>query len=220
MRLIKYYVIKKTVGLQSILKQNSAFTIIEFILAIFISTALIVGVTAFAAYYFQNYSFSFEENQSVGIAQQALTTLIREIREARISETGAWPIFQSDDNTIIFYGDVTNDGRSDRIRYFITGTNLKKGVIEPTQAPVTYPAENEKVSTVASYVDNAGLPLFKYYNGNWPIDQINNPLPINLRILNTRYISVYIRINVNSNKGAQPFDLKSGVQIRSMKDNL
>lgn len=200
--------------------KKAGFTLVEVIVAIFIFSIVVAGVAGFAIYYIRNYSFSFEETQSVGQAQQALTTMIREIREARSADNGAWPLTSLDDNSFIFYADVTNDKRADRVRYFIEGTELKKGVIEPTQVPVSYPLANEVVKTIAYYIDNDTTPLFTYYNGDWPADIINNPLSPTNRLLNTRYVNIYLRINVDTNTGSQPFELTSGVTIRSLKDNL
>lgn len=205
------------------MKKNNlqkGFTLLELILSTFIFGAITALVAGFAVYYFQTYSFSFEENQAINSTQSALTTMIRDIREARSGDNGAYTIVQADDFSFTFYSDVTNDGRTDRVRYFLNGTQLQKGVIEPTQVPVTYPIATEKIKTIADFVDTAGLPIFKYANGNWPADTTNNPLPQNQRILNTRFITVYIRINVSNNYSAQPFELTSGVQIRSLKNNL
>ena len=196
------------------------FTFLELLLAMFIFTSIVGGVAIFAAYYFNNYSFSFEENQAIGLAQTGLTTMAREIREARQAENGAWPLEQTDDNALVFYADVTNDGRADRVRYFLNGTNLQKGVIQPSTVPVSYTAQNETITTVASYVDTSGGSLFRYYNGNWPGDAANNPLTAANRLLNTRYIAIRLKINISSTTKAQPFELQTGVQIRSMKTNL
>ena len=146
--------------------------------------------------------------------------MLRELREARSAENGAWPLVQTDDATIVFYSDVTNDGRTDRVRYFLSGTDLKKGVIEPTAAPVSYPVANEVIQTIATSIDLGGKAMFTYYNGNWPTDQINNPLALVNRILNTRYIGIYVRVDIQANYAAAPYELNSGVQIRSLKDNL
>jgi hypothetical protein len=48
---------------------------------------------------------------------------------------------------------------------------------------------------------------------------VNNPLPLAQRIINTRLISVYVRLNIQANAGAQPFELTSATQIRSLKSN-
>lgn len=202
------------------MQQKKGFTLVEILTAMGIFTTVIVVITGLLIYYLQGYTFSFEETQSIGQAQGSMTRMIREIREARTGENGAWPVVQADDNTFIFFADITNDGRSDRVRYFLEGTDLKKGVIEPTTVPVGYPAQNEKITIIASNVDNQGSPLFTYYNGDWPSDQVTNPLAAGQRLLNTRFVSVYIRININPDSGSQPYELTSGVQIRSLKDNL
>ena len=205
---------------KSIYFYQNGFTLLELILASFIFSTITAGVVIFSLYYLNNYSFSLEANQAISIAQQNITRMVREIREARSADDGAYTLAQTDDNTIVFYSDVTNDGRTDRVRYFLNGTQLMKGIIEPTDVPVTYPLANEKLTIVSDYVDLLSHSLFTYYNSAWPGDTINNPLAAGQRILNTRYISVYIRINIQNNSGATPFELTSGVHIRSLKDNL
>jgi prepilin-type N-terminal cleavage/methylation domain-containing protein len=199
---------------------NTGFTLVELMVAMFMFSAIVAGVAGFSAYYFKNYAFSFEENQQIGLAQYAMTSMIREIREARSGDDGSWPIVQADDNTFIFYSDITNDGRPDRIRYFIQGTELRKGIIQPTAVPVSYPSANESVYIIATSIDVSGGPIFRYYNGNWPSDVTNNPLTLANRILNTRYVTVNLKINQTQNFAAQAYQLTSGVTIRSLKNNL
>lgn len=206
---------------KSDLKQNqSGFTLLELIMGIFMFSVVIVGIFALSTYYLTDYSFSFEENQSIQIAQNGLTRMIRDIREIRNGDNGSWPIVSAGDNEFIFYCDATNDGRTDRIRYFIDGNSIKKGLIEPTAVPVSYPTANEVITTVVTDLESGSGPLFTYYNGNWPGDQINNPLITAERILNTRFVSVYFKISISDDFAAEPFELSSGVNIRSMKDNL
>src|SRR3990170_286519 len=98
---------------------NQGFTLVEFVLATFIFAALAAGMAIMGAYYFQNYAFSFEEQQAISHAQLALTNIVREIREARPGDNGAWPLIDLQETSFVFYSDVTNDGRSDRVRYFL-----------------------------------------------------------------------------------------------------
>lgn len=196
------------------------FTLVEVMVAMFIFSIITGGVAVFSAYYFKNYSFSFEENQSISIAQTGITTMIREIREARNGDDGSWPIVDALDNSFTFYSDVTNDGRTDRVRYFLNGTSLQRGVIQPTAVPVDYPSANETITTIATSIDVSTGPLFRYYDGNWPADQIHNPLTQADRLLQTRYVAMYLRINISPNFAALPFEITSGVTIRSMKTNL
>ena len=95
-----------------------------------------------------------------------------------------------------------------------------RAITEPTLPPVTYPAGGETVTTVVTGIDTSLGPVFGYYNGDWPGDTVNNPLPAGSQIADTKYVTVYLRININPNTGAAPYELTSGTSIRSLKDNL
>jgi type II secretory pathway pseudopilin PulG len=202
-------------------KRNSVgFSLIETLIAVTLVIIVIAGVAALFTFFFRNYSFSFDQQQSVQSASTALTQILREVREARISENGAWPIVEALDNSFTFYGDVTGDLRSDRVRYFLDGNTLKRGVVEPAGVPAVYDPLTEKVTTVADYVYQDGRPTFTYYNGNWPGDAVNNPLPPASRLSSTRYIEMYLRIDTELGGGSAAFETYSGVSLRNLKDNL
>lgn len=200
--------------------QQQGFTLIELLVTIVVIVAVSALIVRFSVYYLQSFSFSSEETQSISLAQQAIGQLTRDIREARSGENGAYTLVDAQDNSLTFYSDITNDGRSDRVRYFIENQQLKRGITEPTAAPVDYPSANEKIKVIIDNIDLNGQALFTYYNGNWPSDTVNNPLALSVRLLNTRYVGIYTRVNVTTGSGSQPFELSSGVQIRSLKDNL
>jgi prepilin-type N-terminal cleavage/methylation domain-containing protein len=201
-------------------KLRQGFTVIEILTVIGILSIVLSGIAAFMIYAFQSYSFSFAEYGAVELARSSVTRINRDIREIRTGETGGWPIINASDNSFSFYSDVTNDGKADRVRYFLDGTSLKRGVIEASGSPLSYPAASEKISYAATGVYNGTNPVFRYYNGNWPSDTANNPLPAALRITATRYVTVYLNIKTNPSSTTGAFELTTGIQIRSMKDNL
>lgn len=196
------------------------YTLLELILAIFLFSSIVGFVSFFFLSYLRAYSFSFEHQRIINEAQGGMTQMIREIRKIRNGDNGSWPIIQADDYSFVFYADVTNDGRTDRVRYFLDGTELKRGVIEPTAVPVSYPPQQETITTIARFVQATSSAMFRYYNGDWPGDTINNPLPPSQRILNTRFVEITLTIYPTNQSVAKPFTLSSGVTIRSMKTNL
>lgn len=199
---------------------EKGFTLLELMVSGFLFSVIVALVAGFAVYYFKNYSFSFEEQQQVGQVSQVLTQMMREIRRARNAEDGGWPLVQTDDTTLVFYADTTGDGKTDRVRYYMNGTDLMKGVISPTGNPLTYDSANEKLLTLLNNVNATSSAIFRYYNGDYPSDQINNPLTPANRILNTRYITVTLTIDVSKNFSASAYTQTSGTEIRSLKSNL
>ena len=91
------------------------------------------------------------------------------------------------------------------------GTELKKGVIEPTGDPVQYPSSQEKISIITSYVRNAP-PIFKYFDSNGA--EITS---VPARLADTKLMKIYLVINVNPNRPPNDFELESFVQLRNLK---
>jgi prepilin-type N-terminal cleavage/methylation domain-containing protein len=90
---------------------------------------------------------------------------------------------------------------------------LQKGVINPTDHPISYPPEQEIITTLSRHITNQ-LPLFRYFDGD------NQELAAPARLEDTKLMRVYLVINVNPEKAPQDFELESNVQIRNLKTNL
>src|SRR3990167_3437860 len=95
---------------------------------------------------------------------------------SRAGDNGSYPLEIAGDWEIIFYSDIDYDGNAERVRYFLADSTLTKGIIEPTGFPITSPAGNEFVKIISENVRNGIEPVFYYYNSNWPLDKVNNPL--------------------------------------------
>lgn len=88
---------------------------------------------------------------------------------------------------------------------------LKKGVIEPTGSPVTYPSNLEKITTVSSYVRNAP-PIFTYY------DSTGSQITSNPAILsNTTMMKLYMVVNVDPNRPPTDYQLEQYIQLRNLR---
>lgn len=189
-----------------------------FTIAIFTTAILIVG--NFVTRGYQTIKFTQEQNTAIKEAQKGIKTMVKEIREARTGDNGAYALVKADDQEFIFYSDIDQDNDIERVRYFLNGTDFIKGVIEPSGNPITYIEQNEATSTLSQYVQNGGDPIFYYYNGDWPGDIINNPLPTPSRLVDTKLMRVYLKINITPDRSPTYFELESSTQIRNLKTNL
>lgn len=201
-------------------KLRSGFTLIE--MTVGISIMAMIGLAVLGLQYIigQSQTVAFDQSIKIEIANSSLASLIREIRTARAGDNGAYVIENGTNQTMTFYSDVDFDGLAEKVRYFMDGTSLKKGVIEPTGYPVDYPSNTEKISIVSEYVRNDTAPIFYYYNGDWPADTINNPLPTPVDPDTVRLVRVYLRINPKEDDSGGDYVLDSFAQIRTVKDNL
>lgn len=202
-------------------KQKMGFTLVELLVVIGIFTMI---TTIVAEYIFRSYEvnrFSLEMSDAVEYAKKGLEIMVKEIREASYGDNGDYPIAQANSQSITFYSDIDSDSAAEKVRYFLNGTNLIKGVTEPTPGlPVQYLSVNEATSTISQYIRNNTDPIFYFYNGNYPTDTTNNPLPIPVNVNSVRLMRLFLRININPAKAPGDFNLEEFVNLRNLKDNL
>ena len=197
---------------------SHGLTLIETLVTIFIFTLIMGVVVGFIIMAYQVHGYTWQQSMAIDEARKGIETMVKEIREAKSGADGSYPIEKAEDFQFIFYSDIDQDLAVERVRYFVQGTDFKKGVIDPTGWPIEYDSENEEIFTLSQYVRNEATPVFTYYNKDWPGDIINNPLPTPARLKETKLMEVYLRVNVDPNRPPQNFDLESFVQIRNLKE--
>jgi len=199
---------------------SKGFTYTEVVISLGLVVTVIALVIGLQARLGENQAFLLKTYLATETANSTVSQIGRELRTMRQSERGDFPLATTDDQELAFYSDVDFDGVTEKVRYFLEETELKRGVIDPSGDPVEYPAENERVKTVAEYVRNGSQPVFYYYNEDWPEDQVNNPLTTPTRLNETKLIKVFLQINLEEDQPERDFILETFVQLRSLKENL
>lgn len=199
--------------------KRNGFTLIEILVALAITGILSLGILSLVVIMTQNRLVVWRNFLSVEEANSNVSTLVREIRNLRPADSGSYPLEKAWDQEIVFYSDIDFDGQSEKVRYTLSGNQLTKGVVEPVGYPATYPPGNEKVKVVAENIRNGAAPIFYYYNGDWPQDTINNPLPTPSRLSETKLMKVHLELNTEDSPDKN-FSLESYVQLRMLKQNL
>ena len=162
---------------------NRGFTLIETIIAITILSGVtfVIGMFGLDVFDFQIFlDDALIMQQEIGLT---LTDMGTEVRAMGPSANGSYPIEVASDTSLIFYSDIDGDGAFERVRYFISGNTLQRGVIEPAGNPATYPLASETVREVVTNVilpPIAVQPLFIYYDQGYTGSQPPLSLPINI----------------------------------------
>ncbi len=202
-------------------KYQRGFSFIEMIVTISIFTFAMIAVSIFLISMYRLYYFNLEQISAINEARKGIETMVKEIREARTAEDGSYPLVEAGDFSFTFYGDIDKDDLIEKVRYFLVGTDFKRGTIDPSGDPPQYVPADEKVDILSRYVRNGTTtPVFTYYNGDWPADTVNNPLPTLTRLTDTKLMHVYLKINVDPSRPPSDFELESDTQIRNLKTNL
>lgn len=198
---------------------TKGFSLIEVLVGVFVFSLIMIAITSLGRniFYFNSVSQGGLNAEQEG--RKVLRPMINEIRSASPSSLGAYPLAQVGTSTFMFYADINNDALKDRVRYFLVGTTLKKGVIKPTGNPLSYVAGNEVVTEVIHNVRNGtSTPLFSYYNSSYA--GTSTPLVQPVTPSTVRLVKVEIIIDSDPNRPPAPVRVTSQVSLRNIKDNL
>jgi hypothetical protein len=198
---------------------NKGILIVEIIIVIAISTLLVLAIGSFQRNILFFTGFLEDSISGAQDARAVLRTITREIRSASPSNLGTYTIAIASPQTFTFYSDIDDDGLKERVRYFLDGTDLKKGVITPSGDPLVYNPASEIITAVLVHnVRNGEQDIFNYYDTNY--DGTTDPLPEPIDIISVRLIKITIVIDADPNRDPPAKTFTSQVSMRNLKDNL
>lgn len=198
---------------------RAGFTIPELLISIFIISLLTITVTTFTRDVF-SLNISFQGSLGAQLdARHVIRVMVTELREASPSSNGAYPIISASSTAIAFYTDTNDDGIKEKIRYFVSGTDLKKGVVVPTGNPLVYNDANEKITTlVSSLISSSTQPVFQYYPASYT--GTSSPLASPVNASSVRLVQITVIIDKTPAHSPSPIVVTSQVMLRNLKDNL
>lgn len=163
-------------------KSNSATgaTLIEIMIgAAFVALIVVLlgylgfGISSFNASFMKSFEPQFD-------LQYVIQNLTKEIRSMSQSSIGSYPIVQAASSTFVFYSDVDADGIVERFKYFVSGNNLKKGILVPTGSPLVYNEPDEEVFDVLRNLQAGTSSVFYYYGSGYSGSEPPLSFPIDI----------------------------------------
>jgi prepilin-type N-terminal cleavage/methylation domain-containing protein len=200
------------------IKKDKGFTIIELLVTMAIFTLILGAITLFARDIFYYNNIFSGGLTSYDQARKILQPISSEIRSASSSSLGSYPIEKTGDIEFIFFSDVNNDGLKERIRYFLSDTDLKRGVIIPSGTPLQYLTSNEKISIIIQGIRNGATPIFTYFDTNY--NGSTAPLSQPVMIIKVRLVKITLVIDADPNRPPSAVTVTTQVSMRNLKDNL
>lgn len=191
------------------------------LLEILIATAIAAGVLTMATYFALDISkfglFLGDRLESERALEQTIREFVTEVRSMGPSENGSYPIATADGTTFTFFADIDADGQFEQVRYFLNGTVLQKGVIDPTGIPATYPPANERTSDVVKYIV-PGSALFSYWDQSWIGETASLSLPA--AVASVRFVR--FRATVDRDPALPPLGItqSADVTIRNLRGEI
>ena len=151
--------------------------------------------------------YESEQATAVEYARKSMGIITKDIRGANTSERGDYPIVTAQEDELTFFNDTNGDDLMEKIRYYLDGTNLIREIHLPG-ALKDYSVFSAS-STIAAYVNNAGTPIFTFYDSSSAETDVINQI---------RMVRTHIMINVTPASIPNDYILESDVNLRNLKD--
>lgn len=200
-----------------LINKKSGFTLVETIIALAIFTLIISAVGAFQADIFKLNAVIQSGLSSQNDARKIIRPMVDEVRGASESNLGAYPLATTASSTFIFYTDLDNDSLKERVRYFLDGSDFKKGVIKPSGNPLVYDPNDEFITEVVHHVINTDI--FTYFDSSF--DGTASSVALNQPVspADVRLVTVELMVDDNPNKPPATVVVRTQMSMRNLKDN-
>jgi hypothetical protein len=188
-------------------------TLLEGLVWIGVFTAVMLAVVTSVQYFYRSSAYALNQASATVSAERGVTAMIKNIRYATYAGNGAYPVVSLAAHDLSFYADVDADSAIEKVRYYISGTNLMKGVVEPSGDPPVYTG-TENTTVISENVRNldasVGTTTFLYYdeNGAGVTDYA--------RIGDVRFIAVTVLVDVDPQRSPIPLTLRSSAALRNL----
>lgn len=192
------------------------FTFIEMMVVLAVSTLSLIAVTGIIVSIYRANDYALEQAFAIDQARRGVLDMVQYIREATISDAGAFPIVAAGTSTFTFYSNMDESSDVERVRYFLDDDDVfKRGIIKPSGDPVQYTG-GEKEIIIAENVRNVAnaTDIFTFY------DEDGLEVTNLSEVTDMTFVKVNLIININPARAPEDFTLRSGVTIRNLKTNL
>jgi prepilin-type N-terminal cleavage/methylation domain-containing protein len=191
--------------------KKTGFTLIEVMISIAIFTVLMTAISIIFLSLYRQQGADFGMIQRTHDANNVIDMMSVQIRKANRAENGNFTLATATASSLTFYSDIDNDGLTEKVSYFLQGTDLKKNVIEPGTG-LNYPGAGT-TSIICGNVQNGTNPIFTYYNNTYT--GTGNSLALPVQVLNVRVIGIALDLNSIDHESSYPLHVETKVQLRN-----
>ena len=199
--------------MQYFTRSSKGMTLLEAIIWLGVFVVILTAIVSSLRYTYRGQRFAFEQADATRSARVGVERSVRDLREASYADNGAYPIVSLATSTATFYSDYDNDEKIERIRYFLDGTDLKRGIIESAGDPAVYATSSEEVSVLSTDVRNSalGTPLFTYFDrdGTEVVDLTD--------VDALAFVLVRLVVNLHPERAPDDFELRSSAALRNIR---
>ena len=183
----------------------------ELVIAIGIFSLMMIGINELFVKSWQNYKLVVNTNEASVIANKGVSDMVNVLRRMGDGDDGSYPILSANSFDLKFFSDIDKDGVTEKVHYYLSGTNLMVGVSNPSGFPLSYPSSDSSSSVLVKNIVNSGTqPIFYYFNGQ------NNSVsaPVG-NLIDVKMIKVSLFVD----RREGDLNIESYASLRNLSDN-
>lgn len=192
-------------------RSNRGLTLLETLVWIGVFTVVFGAVVSATLSFYRANRYTLGQAFAVSSGQRGLNDMMRVIREAAYASDGAYPIISMAADQFSFYADVDADASIEKVRYFLQGTSLLKGVVDVSGDPPAYTG-SEVTSIVAEHVRNVAhaTSTFRYYDENGAL------MTDFTKIAEVRFVTANLIVDTDTAQLPPEITLRSSAGVRNL----
>ena len=196
----------------------AGLTLPEVIVSISILGIMSIVVSRFFIFSLQSGQYLEQQGDATKEANSAINIISAILREASDGDNGNYVISGAGDNSLGVYSDVDEDNSRELVLFELDGTVLKMITIQPSGNPVQYLSSNSTEVILTDNVVNStftGIPVFEYYNQDYPADTDNNPLSSPIDVTDITLIKTQLDVNINPSAAPESTRAETFTRLRN-----
>jgi len=199
-------------------KNKKAFTLLEMLVALGIFAIISTIVVWIMITSFRSNAIIWEQLKTQNEGRRALQEVIDDVRRAEESSIGSYTVDSASEYEFSFFANIDDDSLREKVRFFIDGTTLKKGVTNVEGNPLNYNGEENIVEIAHDAVNIAkNAPLFLYYDQDY--SGTENALDFPVNITDIRVVRIQLELEKDPTATPVPLHVEGVVSIRNLKGN-
>lgn len=200
-------------------KSTKGFTLIEIVVALFVVSVLSGAIIAFSRGIFRTSSMLRLSISSQTDIRKTFKSFTSEVRSAAPGWDGSYPVGIASSTTFAFYANIDKDKYTEKVRYYISGSSLKKGVTKFNINSGKYDLSEILTTEILSVNATSGTRFFSYFDKNYDGTETYSRLPEPVDLSRVRLIRFDVS-NSQYGKYIKSSDINTvQVSLRNLKDN-
>ncbi|MFZ2189310.1 MAG: type II secretion system protein [Candidatus Magasanikiibacteriota bacterium] len=198
--------------------KNYGFTLLEVLVAMGIFILVAMSASWFIIHGFRYNAIVWEQLDKQNEGRKVLQQVVDTVRKAEESSVGGYPISTSTNYQLSVYANIDDDSYREKVRFWLDGITLKRGIIKPSGSPLNYSGTEQVVELAHDVVNiSKNSPLFLYYDESYDGSGIALAQPVELT--DVRVIRVQLELEKDPTATPVPLHVESVVSIRNLKTN-